>query len=385
MPSYRKLPSGLWQVTIYKPNGRRLTETHRLKTPLEHWAAERIAAYARGDVRDPRAGEIKLGVWRERVKSNRQLEGPTIAKAESLWRTHCDEEWATWPMSAVLRADAQDWANRLVRTHRYGNDEKPLLSPATIHETVHVMSTLYRIAMDESPPLVASNPFVKLELPPIRPNKVDFYEHDEAQRLYAALEKIHAKWRVMAELGMDVGLRPGEIFGLHTDRLDWSRDLIHVTRVLTRYGIREYAKSKKSHRTPPLPPKVRAGLAKLLDGRRNWAGVCTCPKALPGGRTKPGTGPCPGLVFSAPEGGPIDDGNFRDRVWYPAIAAAEVRKFPFSIVRHTAASWLVMDGVPLYDVQHLLGHERSTTTERYAHLKPDSHDKVQQSWARRAK
>ena len=48
-----------------------------------------------------------------------------------------------------------------------------------------------------------------------------------------------------------------------------------------------------------------------------------------------------------------------------------------------AASWLVMDGVPVYDVQALLGHESYRTTERYAHLAPDPHDKVVQSWARR--
>ena len=52
-------------------------------------------------------------------------------------------------------------------------------------------------------------------------------------------------------------------------------------------------------------------------------------------------------------------------------------------MRHTAASWLVIDGVPLYDVQALLGHESYRTTERYAHLAPDAHDKVVQSWARR--
>jgi site-specific recombinase XerD len=47
------------------------------------------------------------------------------------------------------------------------------------------------------------------------------------------------------------------------------------------------------------------------------------------------------------------------------------------------ASWLVIDGVPLYDVQALLGHESYRTTERYAHLAPDAHDEVAQSWARR--
>jgi hypothetical protein len=53
-------------------------------------------------------------------------------------------------------------------------------------------------------------------------------------------------------------------------------------------------------------------------------------------------------------------------------------------MRHTADSWLVQDGAPLYDVQALLGHEDYATTQRYAHLAPDAHGKVLESWARRA-
>ena len=52
-------------------------------------------------------------------------------------------------------------------------------------------------------------------------------------------------------------------------------------------------------------------------------------------------------------------------------------------MRHTAASWLVQDGVPLYDVQALLGHEDYATTQRYADLAPDAHSKVLESWSRR--
>lgn len=49
-------------------------------------------------------------------------------------------------------------------------------------------------------------------------------------------------------------------------------------------------------------------------------------------------------------------------------------------MRHTAASWLVQAGVDLYRVQALLGHESFKTTQRYAHLAPDSFDKVIDAW-----
>ena len=52
-------------------------------------------------------------------------------------------------------------------------------------------------------------------------------------------------------------------------------------------------------------------------------------------------------------------------------------------MRHTAASWLVQDGVPLYDVQALVGHEDYATTQRYARLRPGAHGRVLESWARR--
>ena len=142
--------------------------------------------------------------------------------------------------------------------------------------------------------------------------------------------------------------------------MDWLRGKVQVTDVMTRSGLRQWPKSKKSHRVVPVPAHILEGMSALMTGR-----------------------PRDALVFTAPEGGPVDDGNFRDRIWYPAVEAAAIRRFPPRIMRHTAASWLVIDGVPLYDVQALLGHESYRTTERYAHLAPDAHDKVVQSWARR--
>ncbi|WP_211328448.1 hypothetical protein [Thermomonospora umbrina] len=130
------------------------------------------------------------------------------------------------------------------------------------------------------------------------------------------------RWRLLVEMGMDVGLRSGEIYGQHTDRVDWDRGLVAVTRVMTRYGLREYPKSRRSHRVVPVPPATMQATALELGAGRRWSGKCTCPKVMPDGTTRPGEGSCGGLVFPAPMGGPIDDGNFRDRFWYPAVKAA---------------------------------------------------------------
>jgi integrase len=395
----RRLPSGKWQATVRDRSGQRHTFTDPLKGVVKKWGTEQEALLARGEFRDPRLGEIKVGAWYARVSRARGIEDVTKAKNASLWRTHCEEQWGAWPMAAIARLEAQAWVDNLTATRRARHQGKPadvadeavpVLSAATIRDVVHLMTQLYKAAMKEHPPLVTVNPFSDLELPAIEPHAVEFYEHDEAEALYAAVGALAGpSWRTLSELGMEVGLRPGEIYGLHSHRVDWLRAQIQVVDVMTRLGLRQHPKSKRSHRVVPVPARILEGMSVLMAGR-----------------------PRDALVFTAPEGGPVCDGLFRNRVWYPAVAAArlcgnpapkqdekfregactpqacdepehKIRRFAPRIMRHTAASWLVQHGVPLYDVQALLGHEDYATTQRYAHLAPGAHGKVLESWARR--
>ncbi len=50
----------------------------------------------------------------------------------------------------------------------------------------------------------------------------------------------------------------------------------------------------------------------------------------------------------------------------------EFKQFSFHTLRHTYASWLVQRGRSLREVQELLGHTTITTTEIYAHLRPEN-------------
>jgi len=53
-----------------------------------------------------------------------------------------------------------------------------------------------------------------------------------------------------------------------------------------------------------------------------------------------------------------------------ALRRAGIKGFRFHDLRHTCASWLVMRGAHLKDVQEILGHADLKTTMRYAHLSP---------------
>lgn len=158
----RRLPSGKWQATVRDRSGKRHTFTDPLKGVVKTWATDQEAQIARGAFRDPRLGEIKVGLWHERVSRVRGIEDITKAKNASLWRIHCEPQWAAWPMAAVARLEAQAWVDGLgsTRCARHqgkvadpGDVEVPLLSPATIRDIVHVMSSLYKAAMRENPPL----------------------------------------------------------------------------------------------------------------------------------------------------------------------------------------------------------------------------------------
>ena len=60
-----------------------------------------------------------------------------------------------------------------------------------------------------------------------------------------------------------------------------------------------------------------------------------------------------------------------NRAWYAAVKAAKLRGFRWHDLRHTWASWAVMSGVRLEELQRLGGWKTLAMVQRYAHLAPE--------------
>src|SRR5260221_11872086 len=98
MSYIRRLPSGKWQATVRGPDGHKHTRTDLLKKTVGTWATEQESKFAQGDVRDPRAGDIRAGGWHKRYAAAPGVEAITTAKNASLWTTHGEPMWSTCPM-----------------------------------------------------------------------------------------------------------------------------------------------------------------------------------------------------------------------------------------------------------------------------------------------
>lgn len=73
-------------------------------------------------------------------------------------------------------------------------------------------------------------------------------------------------------------------------------------------------------------------------------------------------------LFPRPDG--MSHVNFR-HAWYQALEASGVKDFKFHDLRHSAASYLAMNGATLLEIAAILGHKTLDMVKRYSHLSED--------------
>jgi integrase len=186
-------------------------------------------------------------------------------------------------------------------------------------------------------------------------------------------------------IGLAVGLRLGEVLGLQWSAVDLEEGVIRVERGLETIGRDRSLvalKSKESHRTIRLPEFVRAALDQHRQHQRER-------QLLAGGKWRPEGA---SFVFTTRDGRPLDGcGVTRDlkrlltqtwiggrqeckhlRVDNRQCADCRAEHLPplsFHSLRHSCASILLAQGVPVRDVAEILGHsDVRLTLGTYAHV-----------------
>ena len=168
-------------------------------------------------------------------------------------------------------------------------------------------------------------------------------------------DRSHAMLRCMVHLASFCGLRFGEIVGLKAEHVRFDRGVIEVRNSLTSYDELKGPKTAAGVRDVPLPDHLAAHL-------RDW--IARWQYADERGLLfRVGTPEAPTILRST---------NFHQAHWRPLLRRAglsvEGDQLHFHALRHFAASWWIMNGLPLTDTASLMGHSKvDMTLSVYAH------------------
>jgi site-specific recombinase XerD len=289
----RRLPSGLWAATVYTPAGR-VTESDPLKGAIEKWAADLEAEIRRGEFLDPRLSRKTVGEAWEKFAGARRLEKASRARDESHWRVWVAPRWGGVQVGGILKPDVQTWVNEL--------DEQGV-GGWTIIAALNVLKAALELAVDAG--WIRSNPARRVR-PPMPPKHTDrVISPDEELAILAQLDSLfpgRRDARPFVEMLFETGGRWEEIAAVRPEAVNLRHGLVSLGPVMERDGtVREYPKGARTRqdagfRDAPLGPDALARIRPLVLA------------------TAPG-----GLVFTAPQGGPMLYPTWLDRVWNAAI------------------------------------------------------------------
>jgi integrase len=214
------------------------------------------------------------------------------------------------------------------------------MAPATVRTNYAVLRAILNAEVEAH--LITRSPCRGIRMPPHQRREIRFVSPSELERLAGA---ILLEYRPMVYVAGVLGLRWSEVAGLRVGRVDLSARTLGVVETLAEVeGQVAFAevKSPASRRTISMPRFLTSMLAKHL---------------LRLGRPGPEE-----LVFVSPDGGPLHAGNFRTRIWAPAVAQTGLEGLTFHGLRHSAAGLLISLGAPDHLLQQRMGHSSSRVT-----------------------
>lgn len=208
----------------------------------------------------------------------------------------------------------------------------------------------------------------KVDRPKAAPFVGGFYDSAEVQKLFEAAKG--SKLEIPIFLGAFYGLRRSEAIGLKWDAIDFQNDTITIRHTVVSCYIdgkqvqkaQDITKTKSSMRTLPLIPAFKELLQYKKQQQNEFQRMCgkSYNKDYLG-------------YICVDEMGRLLSPHYLTEAFAKLLKKHGLRKIRYHDLRHSCASLLLTNGVPMKQIQEWLGHsDFSTTANVYARLECNS-------------
>jgi integrase len=256
-----------------------------------------------------------------------------------------------------------DHGGRTTEQHPHG---KPLATTTVRHIAFGVQACLEQ-AVDWE--ILSKNPMKKVKKPKRLKRDPKVVDRNGFERLL----EVAAGMRLypVIVVAMATGSRRGEVCSLQWTDVDWDRATLSVSRSLeeTKQGLR--VKSTKSGR-----PRRFTIPAKVLDVLRDHQREQEEHRALYGNDYRHDLN----LIFARPDGYYYSPDKLGTRI-KAALRKAGLGGLSLHSLRHSHASELLSQGVPITAISERLGHANAAITHSiYAHAMPADNQAAAMAW-----
>lgn len=325
----------------WRSDGRRQYGTVDTLTEARDLRARVEGRKAAGQSTDYSRRRETLADWWPRYESSRAANRKTTRDRDaSLWRNHLEPALGNAQVGAIRAADIEDLQEDLLASE---------LAPATVSKTVTLLSSVLDLAVRDQ--VLDTNPARLVRRVRVDSPEARFLELSQVADLEAAMDPW---WQMTVPFMVTTALRIGEVAAVRVSDVNLLAGSVRVSAGSAGPGgVRGKTKTTAGGRTvPTLPRDLCDQLARMIAER--------------------GLAPS-GQLFTGPDGGILTTGNFRKRVWRPAVAKAGLEGVTPHALRHTAISIWLAQGVEPFRVARWAGHSSTAFLQKtYGHLMPDA-------------
>jgi integrase len=336
-----------YEVRYRDPARRERVRTFPRRVDAERFASTIDTDIARGQYVDPVLGRTSFADFsRDWLVTTGHLKPKTREGYESILRTHLLPAFGDQPIAKVRPVDVGQFFSSLAAAG---------MSVSRMRQTKNVLKRIFDEAVRNG--YLARTPVEGVRLPSPQRREMSVLAPDQVSLLASNVPERYEALIFLLAYG---GLRWGEATALRRGRFNVLRGRVEVMEAVSEVNGVLHFGSTKTHqvRSVALPSFLRDLLAQHLNRFVD--------------------DDVDALVFTTKNSTNLRIGNFRRRVWWPALDAAGLpRSVRIHDLRHTCASMLIARGAHAKAIQQHLGHSSITVTfDVYGHLLPDEQDRI---------